>query len=337
MQPKLIIRVPVTFALLTIALMSGACWNGNSIQEVSHVSIETGFTRALSVSPSGDYLAVGSDTGFHVYQVESAQEIWSESLENGAVVSSFSANGTMVAAGSLGVINIWRVETGELLNTYEFGGGDRQFAQLTFSPDDRLLGFILQTYPPSEAVFWDLDAEEVMFTIANPGWIVWESDSRRVGLVSCISPWLLEVATWDLEAGEHLHTTGWEYDGPMVTEPCGFYMACGCDIVIGNDSTIHAAERYWREVTIWDTETWERVYEFENNRVVSDIAWSPEGDVLAVGLEDGTVILWDVANREAAHTFEGQGSGVYNLIWSLDGSTLAYTSGGVIMVWRIQP
>ncbi len=67
---------------------------------------------------------------------------------------------------------------------------------------------------------------------------------------------------------------------------------------------------------------------------VWDIAWSPDGKMIATASADGTAILWS-ARGELLHTLE-HGDRVYGLSFSPDGQTLATTSANhTVKLWKI--
>ncbi len=81
----------------------------------------------------------------------------------------------------------------------------------------------------------------------------------------------------------------------------------------------------------------------QHTNVVSSLAFSPDGKMLATGSWDYTVKLWDVVTGQELHTFEGRGnkvlapaySRVQAVAFSPDGKTLA--TGGedyTVKLWR---
>ncbi len=79
------------------------------------------------------------------------------------------------------------------------------------------------------------------------------------------------------------------------------------------------------EVTFWDTDA-----------PVKSIAFSPDGERLAAGLEDYTIRLWQVADGQLLRTLEGHQGAVRSVVFSPDGTLLA--SGGqddTVRLWRM--
>ncbi len=60
-----------------------------------------------------------------------------------------------------------------------------------------------------------------------------------------------------------------------------------------------------------------------HTREIRQIAWSPDGRVLASGSNDQTVRVWDGATGQALHTLTGHTSLVNSVAWSPDGRLLA--------------
>jgi WD40 repeat protein len=70
--------------------------------------------------------------------------------------------------------------------------------------------------------------------------------------------------------------------------------------------------------------------------LVKSLAFTPDGDVLAAGCVDGSVVLWETAARRARATLRGHAGIVNGLAFSPDGRSLA-TAGndGTLCVWDV--
>ncbi len=60
--------------------------------------------------------------------------------------------------------------------------------------------------------------------------------------------------------------------------------------------------------------------------------WNPDGRVLAAGMQDGSVHLWNVASGTESQ-MQGYGAKVIATEWSANGRYLATTAGGSVIVW----
>jgi WD40 repeat protein len=69
--------------------------------------------------------------------------------------------------------------------------------------------------------------------------------------------------------------------------------------------------------------------------IVQALAYSPNGDQLAVAGDSKTIAIWDVKTRQRIAALDGHGDVIYALAWSADGSTLVSASGDrSAIVWN---
>lgn len=81
------------------------------------------------------------------------------------------------------------------------------------------------------------------------------------------------------------------------------------------------------EITMWVTASGERRITFANCRgVVSCLAFSLDGSVLAVGSTDGRIAVLDAGSGAERISFKGRASPVHCLLFSFDGSVLVSVS-----------
>jgi WD40 repeat protein len=67
---------------------------------------------------------------------------------------------------------------------------------------------------------------------------------------------------------------------------------------------------------------------------IKTITFSPDGQKLAVGTQDGLVHLWRILDGELLHTLKGHTDEVSALAFSPDGQILA-SGGDIVQVWQV--
>jgi GTPase SAR1 family protein len=71
--------------------------------------------------------------------------------------------------------------------------------------------------------------------------------------------------------------------------------------------------------------------------VINQIAWSPDGGMLASGADDKTIRLWDAQTGQQLHSLTGHTNLVLSVAWSPDGGMLASGAvDGTIQLWEVQ-
>jgi WD40 repeat protein len=96
-------------------------------------------------------------------------------------------------------------------------------------------------------------------------------------------------------------------------------------------------------IIIWD---WEAGKPWQildgHSDIVENIAYSPDGSLLASASDDSSVILWDLAPELASEerikaTFIGHRALVYDVAFSIDGKFLVSGGGdGLVKVWDLE-
>ena len=76
----------------------------------------------------------------------------------------------------------------------------------------------------------------------------------------------------------------------------------------------------------------------EHKGWVYSVSFSPDGQTLASGSDDGTVRLWDVNTGTLLYTLTEHRGSVYSVSFSPDGQTLASGSfDRTVLLWKLVP
>jgi WD40 repeat protein len=92
-------------------------------------------------------------------------------------------------------------------------------------------------------------------------------------------------------------------------------------------------------VIVWDVATGEEVQRFRGHKtIVWCVAFSPDGNRVASGGDDGTVKVWDPVSGREALTLRGHTDSVLAVAFSPDGTRIASSSkDGSVKIWDGSP
>jgi WD40 repeat protein len=343
-------RFIVGFSLLVVFFLT-AC--SSTEEELTVTQRGPEMFHDLALSWDGEYLAVGTTYGLHVYQVASFQRLWSTSTKHWVAGVAFSPDGHEVATKLGGsekphskswvhTVILWDVETGERLRTWE-EGESLGWARLAFSPDGTKL--VSGRSEIDTVLIRDAETGRYMGTIGqlfegiisgsySPYWgAAWSPDGDKLAFGLSDGT----VAVWDVVTGERLRTmeekigegkAGWLYWlQSLAFSPDGALLACEADA---------------GTVGIWNAETGKRLYVLKKpidgtayTRPES-VAFSPDGMVLASGWSDGVIILWNVKTGEQLRMLEGHTEALLGVMFTPDGETLISGSPNEIIMWDVE-
>jgi RNA polymerase sigma factor (sigma-70 family) len=90
-------------------------------------------------------------------------------------------------------------------------------------------------------------------------------------------------------------------------------------------------------VRLWDLTDSGRVYSFDDQKkLITSVAFSPDGRSLATGNYGGELILWEVRSGRQRHAFAGHESQIISLAFSPNGRSLAASGAGApAYVWDV--
>jgi WD40 repeat protein len=234
-----------------------------------------------------------------------------------------SSDGELIAAVFAGRVAVWDASTG--IEAFAVPGG-ADIGDVSWSPDGQLLA--LARFDDGLAQIVDRSGTEVASLPAEQGFgigtVEFSPDGRLLATAafSMGRPNLTtqHVSLWDWEDGT-VRTT--------ITSPI--------DRVAFDPSAPRLAAATPNGGEIWDTETGERVRTLTGGTGgLIDIAYSPDGSLIAAVSVDSSVGVWDARSGVQRLMLGGRGSTLVAVAFSPDGSRLA--SAGfepTVRVWAL--
>ncbi|MEZ4620907.1 MAG: WD40 repeat domain-containing protein [Caldilineaceae bacterium] len=219
-----------------------------------------------------------------------------------------------------GNIRLWRLGDGQLVST--LAGHASTVVGVAFSPDGRRLVSSSGSHGP--LYVWDVASGARLFTLSGHqggvGVVAFHPDGAMIASGGHDGT----IRLWDAHAGTQLalleKNTDWVR--ALAFHPSGEWLISsgldqpGCYLWQRRDPQNAEGAAGASPYRLVDALG-------EHTTPVLAAAFSPDGTQLATGGTDGTVILWDVAERTAIATLSEQGNEVHFLAFSPDGTLLA--------------
>ncbi len=232
--------------------------------------------------------------------------------ETPVVFSALSPNGKIFAASGIdGNVRFWDATTWQELFTLKVFDNDR-VGSLVFTTDNKRL--VTFSRRGESLKVWDIATQQTIqaYEPKVPG-ISWRSgvsqDATRFVTISH-SEKEESLHIWDVNSGKEIFSVKDKRAGGSAFSPDGSLVALGL----------------WDQVILCDAATGKRLRTFEGAFISVPLAFSPNGELLAVGTVGGEVILYEVKTGRKISSVRGHASMVTSLSFSPDGRRLASTA-----------
>ena len=319
----------------------------------------------LTYSPDGNHLAVSCPTGIWIFDAHTGAELKLLVMPTDSRVRSltYSPDGKTLASGNFdGAIYLWDVAAAKIEDTLK--AHTDIVVSLAYSPDGKTLA---SGNSNNTLILWDVATRESK-TLVNPHNAISNLSFNPDGITLASSAYgtvyLWNVATRQLDSTlkvttNRVHSVAFSPDGNTLAS--GFGDAVGLwdlgtgenkailrgpiggalSLAFNKDGTLLASGSRGKrgfsswvdaDVHVWDISTgWVKfTLEGHSDRITS-VAFSPDGNTVASGSADDTVILWDVATGKRKSNL---GNRFQSVAYSPDGRTIAAGSvEGIVRLW----
>jgi len=279
--------------------------------------------------PTGEWLAVASDSSVWLYDLQDNVEEWYIPSDDWITSLSWSPDGEYLTFGGLyGSVETWSVADKRRADW--FVADTDHIESAVWSPDSRSLAVggwdgAVELRNVDEGASWQLKGGGTGPWMGQLAWspdgsqlAMSDNDDGRNGLT------LWDTETWDILATlvdfpTHVHHMAWSPDGTRL------------------------AVAELESVSVWDAESLERLYSLAGSkRDYSYVSWSPDGRQVAAATEAGVAYVWDTDRRQLLYELPHQAGLpdnaeiVANTEWSPEGDQIVTAGGGYVKLWNAE-
>jgi eukaryotic-like serine/threonine-protein kinase len=240
---------------------------------------------------------------------------------------------SLVAAGP-GAFEVWDVGDAPVARTRRQASGFS--SRVVYSPDGKLLAFAYggREGAPGELTIWNTQTWGQLRTVgaiqswlpiafsSDGAYLAWGKGNGNIGL-------------WDLHRNEEA--------SPLLADtPNIKYLAFGplsrSLAILTGGLDFQTLRPVAGEVQIWDFAARRKLKTLTPEpRVLSGLAFSPNGRWLAAGDADGSIHLWDTATWQEQPPLRGHSKEVSAIVFTPDSGHLASSdNGGAIKIWDLE-
>jgi WD40 repeat protein len=293
-------------------------WDATTFKPLSTIVRPSGDGAALAISPQGLLASAGLNNTIRLWDLATAKEVGLTPGHHSGIASiTLSPDGKSLVSGSAnGKIQQWDALAGKPLR--EYGEGLHGEVLLSYSPDGKTLAAAAEH---TVRLFDAASGKERGQLSGLPGdpiaCLAFSPDSKTlaVGYRNDL------VRLWDLATTKEVRQ--FKYPGG----PLALAFAPDNKRLVGAGAG---------KIVLWEVGTGNVLHEFGGAGTVASLSFSPDGKLVAAGMYDGAIRLWDPIAGKELRSCEGHSSVVYALAFAPDGRTLASGSyDRTVRLWEV--
>lgn len=356
-------------------------WNVGTGERIRQFWGNTGNIQSVAFSPNGKTALSGSvDNWLILWDIDTGRILRLFASASPILSVAFSPNGRLAATGSLKSngsywdVNLWDVETGQLIKALSAHTG--AVLQVVFSPDGKS---IVSASADRSMILWDTATGTIVHRYfghtATVNSAAFSPDGNHILSASQDRILMMWDATKGARLGAFVGHTNQVYrvaispdgktalsgaaDTTVILWDIASQKALGTfgkpknkDAEIGHTDTVYGVAfspdgRLMvsgagdNRIILWEVESGKLIRVFgddshHHTSTVTSVAFSPDGKTVLSGSWDKNAILWNVETGEMIDTFEGHSNWVYNVAFSPDGKTaLSASQDKTVILWDV--
>lgn len=326
------------------------------------------YPRRVVWLPGGEALAVADSSQVSILSAVSLDTVQTIDPQTAYPDISINPNGDRLFVTN-GTVQVWDLATGLLTDRLGYiEGGIRSFA---VSANGRILAIAGPAWPGGGDPDYELEIVEIatgrtIYSVQQYGIIGFVAVDPEGKLVASNSERGLEMfdgqtgaLLWTMKSSINAMAFGPQgvlvlNDTRVVREPIQLWDAMSGPLLRtipdGYGNPIFSNDLQWlalwanrgnvqkkAEIQIWDATSYKLVRTLNRDAMeISDVAFSPDGQNLAVVTQDG-LVLWDIANDQITNSLSGFTPPIYSVTFSYDSSWIfGGTDGSLAQVWDVE-